>query len=454
MAPSEIWSRALSIIRNAVNAQTFEAWFLPTRCVAWSAEGVRIQVPNQFFADWLRENHLSLIQRSLGEATGGPAPVIDFSVSNEPLRRPAYAGRPTSPAAQEPAPAPSPGTQRRNSQLHQRFTFEAFVVGRSNQFAAAAARAVAENPAKVYNPLFVYGGVGLGKTHIIQAIGHHVQEQAPGRNVHYLSAESFMNQMIHSIQTGSTLQFKDRYRGVDVLLIDDVQFLAGKESTQEEFFHTFNALYDAEKQIVLTSDRPPKDIPNLEERLVSRFEWGLVADIAPPDLETRIAILRKKAEIESLTIPDDVLLFIASSIRSNIRELEGSLVRLLAFSSLTGQDITVDMAREVLKDFLSRRSRKASVPIIQRVIAQQFGVPEQAMLSKRRTANIALARQVAMYLSRELAALSLSQIGARFGGRDHTTVLHACQKVDRLLAADEEFRTTVDRAIDEIVEKS
>jgi chromosomal replication initiator protein len=444
-SPSELWARTLGIVQKAVPQQTFEAWFLPTRCVACSAEGVRILVPNQFFADWLKDNHLGLIQASLGEALGSQPPRIDFAVSDEPLRRPTAL-----PAAQVLVQAPAALRRPKNPQLNERFTFSSFVVGRSNQFAHAAAQAVAENPAHVYNPLFVCGGVGLGKTHIIQAIGHRVEEKFPGYTIHYVSAESFMNELIHSMKTGSTLHFKEKYRNVDLLLIDDVQFLAGKESTQEEFFHTFNALYLAEKQIVLTSDRLPKEIANLEERLVSRFEWGLVADIQSPDLETRLAILRKKAEAEGLSIPDNVLLFIANSIRSNIRELEGSLIRLLAFSSLTGQDVTIDMAREVLKDFLAKRAKHATVEIIQRVVATHFGVPLEAMMSPKRTASLALARQVAMYLCRELTGLSLSQVGARFGGRDHTTVLHACQKVETLLGADDEFRARLDRAVNDI----
>jgi chromosomal replication initiator protein len=449
MSPSELWLRTLAIIKKAVNPQTYDAWFQPTRCVAYSAEGVRIQVPNQFFADWLRDNHLPLIQKSLGQAMGANPPAVDFTISDEPLRRLSVALE-VGPA-EAPAAAAKPLLPRsKNPQLNDRFSFSTFVVGKSNQFAHAAAQAVAENPAHVYNPLFLCGGVGLGKTHILQAIGHRVEEKFPGFTVHYVSAESFMNELIHAMKTQSTFHFKERYRNVDLLLIDDVQFLAGKESTQEEFFHTFNALYLASKQIVLTSDRLPKEIPNLEGRLISRFEWGLVADIQQPDLETRLAILRKKAEAEHLSIPDGVLLFIANSIRSNIRELEGSLVRLLAFSSLTGQDVTIEMAREILKDFLSRRAKNATTEVIQKVVAGQFGVTIEALLSQRRTASLALARQVAMYICRELTGLSLSQIGARFGGRDHTTVLHACQKIEMLLGADDDFRARLDRAIDEI----
>jgi chromosomal replication initiator protein len=322
------------------------------------------------------------------------------------------------------------GPPRRSTPLNPKYTFEHFVIGKSNQFAAAAARAVAEHPATAYNPLFIFGGSGLGKTHVMQAIGNHIAKNSqPGAVLHYSSAESFMNEMIGAIQSSRTMDFRNKYRKIDVLLIDDVHFLQGKESTQEEFFHTFNALYDAHKQIVLTSDRPPKEIPTLEERLVSRFEWGLVTDIQPPDLETRIAILRKKAQDDQLEIPDDVLEFIASNVRSNIRELEGSLIRLLAFASLTDSDIDLGLAREVLKDFLKRQERIVTVEHIQRIVADHYGIPEEAMKVRKRTSSIAFPRQVAMFLCRELTGLSLSEIGNRFGGRDHTTVMHACDRI-------------------------
>jgi len=468
-SPSDLWTAALGKIQLHVTEQTYEAWFQPTKCVAHSSEGVRIQVPNQFFADWLRDNYLTLISSCLTEVLHEAPASVDFAISNQAARRPGASpsrgmpprGSGGAPAAKErgaarpagPGGGPTGQISRAKismSQFNSRYLFDNFVVGRSNQFAHAASLAVAENPALVYNPLFVYGGVGLGKTHLLQAVGHKVIEKKPNSRIYYVSAESFMNEMIYSIQKGETLRFKEKYRTVDLLLIDDVHFLAGKESTQEEFFHTFNALYNSKKQIVMTSDRPPKDIPNLEERLVSRFEWGLVADIGSPDLETRIAILRKKAELEKLSIPNDVLLFIAKSIRSNIRQLEGSLVRLLAFSSLTGQDLNVDLAREVLKDFLSQRTNKATIRDILRVCSEHFEIPEEAILSKRRTADIALARQVAMYFARQMGGLSLSQIGARFGGRDHTTVLHACQKIEKMSVADEQFQGKLDRLADEI----
>lgn len=324
--------------------------------------------------------------------------------------------------------------------LNPRYTFDHFVVGKSNQFANAAALAVAQHPGEAYNPLFIFGGSGLGKTHVMQAIGNRILEQNTQSIVHYTSAENFMNEMISAIQSGDTVSFRNKWRKIDVLLIDDVQFLQGKESTQEEFFHTFNALYNAHKQIVLTSDRPPKEIPTLEERLVSRFEWGLVTDIQPPDFETRIAILRKKARDDSLEIPDDVLELIASNVRSNIRELEGSLVRLLAFSSLADQEIDVSLAKEVLKDFLKEPARIITVEQIQKVVSDYYGIPEEGMKVKKRTSSLAFPRQIAMFLSREMTDHSLSEIGNRFGGRDHTTVMHAYEKITKARDEDAELR--------------
>jgi chromosomal replication initiator protein len=328
------------------------------------------------------------------------------------------------------------------------------VVGGSNKFAHAAARAVAENPAHSYNPLFIYGGVGLGKTHIMQAIGNQVLGTKPELRVCYVSAEKFMNEMIYSIQHGSTIAFRNKYRGMDVLLIDDVQFLAGKESTQEEFFHTFNSLYDAHKQIVLTSDRPPKDIPTLEERLVSRFEWGLVTDIQAPDFETRVAILRKKAEGEDLEIPDEVFHMIAEAVKANIRELEGSLVKLIAFSSVTGQEITRELAGEVLKDLLVPEARTISVDDIKRVVAAHFKISPEALVSRKRTSAIAFPRQVAMYLARMLTNASLTDIGMAFGKRDHTTVMHACDKIGEKVRTDPNFQAVTDRLVETIRESS
>jgi chromosomal replication initiator protein len=317
------------------------------------------------------------------------------------------------------------------SKLNPKYTFESFVVGPSNRFAHAAALAVSESPAKEYNPLFIYGKVGLGKTHLMQAIGHYILQKKPSMKFIYISSEKFTNQLISAIQNRTTLKFREMYRNVDLLLIDDIHFIAGKESTQEEFFHTFNTLHDAHKQIVVSSDRSPKDIPALEERLVSRFEWGLVADIQPPDIETRIAILRKKAERETITIPDDVTYFIAEAIRSNIRELEGALIRVVAYAKLVGKDIDLELVKDVLKDVLIEQNKKITIESIQQKVAQYFDIRVADMRSKKRNKMIAYPRQIAMYLSRDLTDFSLPEIGEQFGGRDHSTVLHACEKVYR-----------------------
>jgi len=422
MTAGDLWLRALELIREETEQQSYQTWFEPTRGVELTDGSLAVEVPNRFFADWLEEHYTSLIARALTEAAGREL-LPAFRVAH---RRPdQYQPVSTRRAATPPLTTAAAD----DCQLNPRYVFETFVVGGSNRFAQAAAMAVAEAPASTYNPLFIYGGVGLGKTHMMQAIGNYVRERKPGLSVYYVSSETFMNELITAIQRGTTLEFRDKYRSKDVLLIDDVQFLAGKESTQEEFFHTFNALYLAHKQIVITSDRPPNQIATLEERLVSRFESGLVTDIQPPDLETRIAILHEKAELDGISIPNDVIHLIANSVTSNIRELEGSLVRLLAFSSLTGSEITVELAREVLREFLGRPRGPVSVTRIQQAVAEAYGIPVEKMKARGRASQIALARQVAMYLSRELTHLSLAQIGERFGGRDHTTVLHAHRKI-------------------------
>jgi len=422
MTPTEIWTRALDTIRTETEQQSFKTWFEPTRALEVSDEGLKLEVPNRFFADWLEEHYAPLIARALEQAAGrGLKATFQISHRRPDEYEPVSTRRPQAPQPQALAPS--------ETQLNPRYTFESFVVGGNNRFAQAASMAVAEAPGTTYNPLFIYGGVGLGKTHLMQAIGHYILQQRPGTSVYYVSSETFMNELITAIQRGTTLGFRDKYRSRDVLLIDDVQFLAGKESTQEEFFHTFNALYLAHKQIVLTSDRPPKQISTLEERLASRFESGLVTDIQSPDLETRIAILHRKAEIDGISIPNDVIHLIANSVTSNIRELEGSLVRLLAFSSLTGSEITVDLAKEVLSEFLGRPRGPVSVARIQQAVAEAYGVPVEKMKARGRSSQIALARQVAMYFARELTPLSLAQIGEHFGGRDHTTVLHAHRRI-------------------------
>ncbi len=422
MIASDLWSRCLETIREETEHQSYQTWFEPTRAIELTDDTVKIEVPNRFFADWLEEHYIGLVRRAILEHLGREANPV-FQVAHR--RRDEY--EPVS-TRRDSAP-PLTIAAADESQLNPRYTFATFVVGSSNRFAQAATMAVAEAPADAYNPLFIYGGVGLGKTHLMQAIGHYIREQRPDLSIFYVSSETFMNELITAIQRGTTLKFRDKYRCKDVLLIDDVQFLAGKESTQEEFFHTFNALYLAHKQIVMTSDRPPKQIATLEERLVSRFECGLVTDIQPPDLETRIAILREKAELDGISIPNDVIHLIANSVTSNIRELEGSLVRLLAFSSLTGSEITLDLAQEVLSEFLGKPQGPVSVARIQQAVAETYGVPVEKMKERGRASQIAHARQVAMFLARELTHLSLAQIGEHFGGRDHTTVLHAQRKI-------------------------
>jgi chromosomal replication initiator protein len=422
MIASDLWTRCLETIREKTEHQSYQTWFEPTRGVELTDDAVKIEVPNRFFADWLEEHYMSLVRRAVAEHAGKDLnPVFQVAHKSPDEYEPVSTRRE--------APPPLTTAAADECQLNPRYTFSTFVVGNSNRFAQAATMAVAEAPANAYNPLFIYGGVGLGKTHLMQAIGQYVKEKRPDLSIYYVSSETFMNELITSIQRGSTLKFRDKYRSKDVLLIDDVQFLAGKESTQEEFFHTFNALYLAHKQIVMTSDRPPKQIATLEERLVSRFESGLVTDVQPPDLETRIAILHEKAELDGISIPNDVIHLIANSVTSNIRELEGSLVRLLAFSSLTGSEITLDLAKEVLSEFLGAPRGPISVARIQQAAAETFGVPVEKMKARGRASQIAHARQVAMYLARELTHLSLAQVGEHFGGRDHTTVLHAQRKI-------------------------
>jgi chromosomal replication initiator protein len=438
---SEIWKQTVEQLDDQIDKHNLETWILPVRPLGIDGNSFTLGVPSKFFATWLEEHHAAILQGTLKKITGRQYDLKFSIIAGEDPPLEAVAEHPSRPA---------PRRTVDGTYLNSKYTFRSFVVGSSNQFAHAAALAVAEKPACAYNPLFIYGGVGLGKTHIMQAIGNHVLDTKHELGVCYVSAEKFMNEMIYAIQHGSTISFRNKYRGIDVLLIDDVQFLAGKDSTQEEFFHTFNSLYDAHKQIVLTSDRPPKEIPTLEERLVSRFEWGLVTDIQPPDFETRVAILKKKAEDEGLTIPDEVFHMIADGIKSNIRELEGSLVKLVAFSSLTGRAITADLAGDVLKDILQPRSRTIGLDDIKQAVAAQYKVSAEALVSRKRTSAIAFPRQVAMYLARMLTNLSLSDIGSGFGKRDHTTVIHACDKIAEMVKTDTQLRGIVDQLVEQI----
>ena len=341
-----------------------------------------------------------------------------------------------------------------SSTLNPKYTFDSFVIGNSNRFAHAASLAVAESPAKAYNPLFIYGGVGLGKTHLMHAIGHYILRNNPNAKVVYVSSEKFTNELINAIKDDKNEEFRTKYRSVDVLLIDDIQFIAGKERTQEEFFHTFNTLHEANKQIILSSDRPPKEIPTLEDRLRSRFEWGLIADIQAPDFETRMAILKKKADVENLNVPNEVMVYIATKIKSNIRELEGALIRIVAYSSLTNREITVDLATEALKDIISnKQNRSITIDLIQDVVAAYFNLRVEDLKSQRRTRNVAYPRQIAMYLSRKLTDMSLPKIGEEFGGRDHTTVIHAYEKISESLNNDESLEHTINDITKKLTQK-
>src|SRR5262245_6117506 len=430
---SRLWGQVLVAVRVRLGSeQTFNTWFKPIQPIRLEPQNVELEVPNTFFVDWIHEHHLTTLREALRD-TFGDQPEIRFRTAQGVTPEVNSMVRARAASAD-----PAPGA---DSFLHPRYTFANFVVGGSNQFTHAACRAVAERPGHAYNPLFIFAGSGLGKTHLLHAIGHAVREARRETRVCYLSAERFTNEMIYSIQHAQTLAFRNKYRNVDVLLIDDVQFLAGKESTQEEFFYTFNALRDAHKQIVVTADKPPKDIPMLEERLISRFNQGLVTDIKQPDLETRLAILRNRCEEESCGIkpPDDVLLMIADRIRNNVRDLEGCLVRVLALGSLVHQEVTAEMVEEMLQHYVHAEPDVTTPERILNTVAEDFGIKADALIGRRRTQSIVLPRQVAMYLLRQLTELSLVEIGLLFGGRDHTTVMYACDRIGERAAADSSF---------------
>ncbi len=441
---ADLWDRCLENLKKDLNRQSFETWFKPTKGSMSDNNTLKVQVPNEFFRDWIRDHYQPQIQKAL-KSVHAEQLEIQFEVDlTAPAVDPSAKAQPSSETKlsvetveQPRLTMPTPTKTSGDSEfiLNTKFNFESFVVGNSNRFAHAACLAVAESPARSYNPLFIYGGVGLGKTHLLQAIGNFVVEQNPNIRVLYISSEKFMNDFIQSIQSGRQQDFRNKYRTVDVLLIDDIQFWEGKEATQEEFFHTFNVLYEAQKQIVATSDSHPKEI-KLEERLKNRFEMGLITDIQEPDIETRIAILRKKAESEGILVPNEVTVFIANHAKANIRELEGSMLRVIAFASLTRQEITLELVKEVLKDSLPNEERRISVDAIQRVVAERYNCKFSDMKSKKRTKQIAFPRQIAMFLSRELTSHSLTEIGAAFGGKDHTTIIHAYEKIEDLLTSD------------------
>ncbi|HIE04399.1 MAG TPA: chromosomal replication initiator protein DnaA [Candidatus Latescibacteria bacterium] len=439
MDPAQAWALCLDFIKDQVPSQTFETWFRPTKCFRFDQDQVVISVPHTFFAEWLEEHYISLIKRAISQILTS-VPEISFQVLREDPTHP-----PT-PILRTPDRAEVIGV---SLSLNLRYTFDTFVVGNSNQFAHAAARAVAEAPgATAFNPLVIYGGVGLGKTHILQAIAHYCLSVNNVRRIIYVTSEKFFLDFINAIQHGRSAEFSQMYRGADLLLVDDIQFLVNKETTQEEFFHTFNALHQDGKQIVLTSDCPPSELKGLEERLISRFQWGLVADIQPPDLEMRIAILRKKAERDGIELPEDVTLFIAEHITSNIRDLEGALIRLLAASSLTGRDITLDLAKELLKDTIPAHAPgNITIELIQKKVCSHYQVPFDLLVGETRKKEVATARQVAMYIAKVLTNSSLKTIGLHFGGRDHSTVIHACQTIESRIQRDPLFREEVQNLI-------
>ncbi len=428
--PREIQNR----LKEKVGLHNFETWIKPLRASDLKDGTVAIEVPSTLFRDWLNDNYIDALEEEFSDHHDQPV-IVTIAVNAAPLADVAAA------TAGPPARQPEAPT------LIPRYTFENFVVGASNQFAHAACAAVANRPADHYNPLFIYGGVGLGKTHLVNAVGHRLIERNPGQKVVYTTFESFMNQLIGSLRRDRMNEFKSRFRSIDVLILDDIQFIAGKERTQEEFFHTFNSLYENHKQIILTSDRFPKEIPNLEDRLRNRFEWGLTADIQPPDIETRIAILCKKAEEEEIDLPQEVANFLATNIWSNVRELEGSLTRLGAFASLTKVEITIDLAQEVLRHTLKDNEKQVTVRNIQKAICDHFDVKISDLKSKRRTKNLALARQMAMYLCRKFTSTSFPAIGAEFGGRDHSTVIHASKTIEQKTVTDPYVKATVDRLV-------
>jgi chromosomal replication initiator protein len=439
LSAAKLWSSAQQLLRTRLNAEIYHLWFAPLRAVSVDAESLTLEVPNDFSEVWLKDNYLDLIQDALGQCTG-EALRVDFVVGNG-VEVKHVAAEVSKPAPKKDESA-DPGT--REIPLNPKNTFETFVVGNNNTFAHAAALAVAQAPGKSYNPLFLYGGVGLGKTHLLHAIGQHVVSHKKGARVTYLSTEKFTNEFIDAIQNNQLVRFRKKFRQADVFLIDDIQFLASKERIQEEFFHTFNTLHEAHKQIVLTCDRPASEIQNLEQRLVSRFEWGLVTDMQPPDAETRLAILRKKEKLMGVSLPEDVLEFLATRIRTNIRRLEGALVRVASYASLTGKPLTGEAVEGLLREVLHEEGRQSvTIDVIQKKVAEHFDLRLADMASKRRPENIAFPRQIAMYLARQLTDSSLNTIGEAFGGRDHGTVLHACRLVKDRCQVDSQVRQTV-----------
>jgi chromosomal replication initiator protein len=435
----EIWSKVIDSLKERVGQQNFDIWIKPIRFISMDGEMVELEVPNRFFKEWINEHYSPYIKEALSLLTQKPCH-LQFQIRSEKMNE------------KEPISSLLPSYETQALPSFQpisnpKYTFDHFVVGASNQFANAACLAVANLPAKNYNPLFIYGGVGLGKTHLLHAIANHILQHRvlpDAKKICYISSEEFTNELINSIRYEKMDEFRNKFRRMDILLIDDIQFIAGKERTQAEFFHTFNSLYEARKQIVVTSDKFPKDIPNFEERLRSRFEWGLIADIQPPDIETKVAILRKKAEIENISIPNDVAFFLASQIDSNIRMLEGSLIRIGAFASLTKTPIDIQLAKEVLKNIIKPKEELISIDTIQKVVASFYNIKISDLKVKKKYKGYVIPRQIAMYFSRKLTNASLLEIGEKFGGKDHSTVLHSIKKVEERVSQDPSFKEIIE----------
>jgi chromosomal replication initiator protein len=461
---SSLWDEILRFVKSTVNRETFETWFLPIKfdVLDKSERTLRLSVPNQVTCDWVVSNYSVLLHQSLSEL-GLPGYSLTWTIDekccsakvsppnlDQLQESPVVSARPASPVFK----SDSTGSQQiTDRSLNSRYTFESFVVGSCNQFAHAASLAVAEAPGKTYNPLFLYGGVGLGKTHLMHACGHEIRQRNQHLELCYISSEKFMNELINAIRYDKTQNFREKYRSLDVLLIDDVQFMAGKERTQEEFFHTFNSLYEQQKQIVISSDCPPREIPTLEERLHSRFEWGLIADLEPPDLETKVAILKRKAELMGITLEDDIALFIASRVKNNVRELEGSLIRLIAISSLRGQPISRVLAQDAIRNIaVDEDPGILTIEQIQKAVAQNYRMTMSELVAKSNARQYALPRQVAMYICKQLTKHSYPEIGRAFGGKHHTTVMHSVEKIESLVLTDSNLRKRV-REISEIVQK-
>jgi len=436
------WQEILGFLKTKVNTQSYQTWLRPTRFSHVNQEELVVRVPNREFQDWIQEHYGSLINEALTQLHLDQRKV-HYVVEEDPEKKPIETTNSKSFQAKL-------DFESVDHQLNPRYTFDSFVVGSCNQFAHAAAQAVAETPAKAYNPLFLYGGVGLGKTHLMQAVGHMIKSKWKEKRLAYVSSENFTNEVINSLRYDRMVSFRDKYRNVDILLMDDIQFIAGKERTQEEFFHTFNTLYEGQKQVVISSDCPPKEIPGLEERLRSRFAWGLTADLQAPDLETKRAILAKKSESQGITLPDDVSDFVARKIKSSIRDLEGALTRLIAYSSLTGTTITLSMAQQVLKNLVDLEERRVSIENIQRAVGREFGISLPQLKAKDNSRAVSYPRQIAMFLAKEMTPASLPQIGREFGGKHHTTVLHSIHKIAEMRERDRDLNRLLNKLRDSL----